>query len=158
VQFSVHYTKDLKRTYRVSTRLRRASFIRFRVGGALLVLLAGLGVWSAAFSPGTGLAYGACGVLVGVLPDAAVWLNLLRNREVFAVDVDVELTDGGISSRTATQATSIEWGMVRRVLETDDCWIFVVNRLQAVSLYKAALTPLQRSQLDAFLDRGIPAR
>jgi hypothetical protein len=42
--------------------------------------------------------------------------------------------------------------MVKRVLETGDCWIFIVNRLQFVTLYKAALTPLQRGQLTAFFD------
>ena len=42
--------------------------------------------------------------------------------------------------------------MIKRVLETGDCWIFVVNRLQSVTLYKAALTSLQRDQLSVFLN------
>jgi len=41
---------------------------------------------------------------------------------------------------------------MKRVLEAGDCWIFVVNRLQAVTLHKADLTPLQRAQLTAFLN------
>ncbi|HUD35512.1 MAG TPA: YcxB family protein [Streptosporangiaceae bacterium] len=152
VQISVHYTRDLKRTYRVTARLRRRTFNLFRVIGTLLVLLAGLGAWSAAFSVGTAVADTVMGILIFVLPDAALWLGLLRNRSVFVVDVDVEISDRGISSRTATQSTTLEWGMVKRVLETGDCWIFVVNRLQHMTLYKAALTPLQRGQLIAFLD------
>jgi hypothetical protein len=152
VQISAHYTRDLKRTYRVTARLRRSSFNGFRALGALLVLLAGLGAWSAAFSAGTAVEYVVLGIVVRVLPDFALWLTLLRNREVYVADVDVEITDRGISSRTATQSTTIEWGMVKRVLETSGCWIFVVYRLQVVTLYKAALTPLQRGQLTAFLN------
>jgi len=152
LQISAHYTRDLKRTYRVNARLRRGAFNGFRVLGGLLVLLAGLGAWSAAFSVGTAVFYTVVGILVCLLPDGALWLNLLRNREVFVVDVDVEITDRGISSRTPIQSTTIEWSMVRRVLETGDCWILIINRLQVVTLYKAALTSLQRDQLTAFLN------
>lgn len=151
MQITAHYTRDLKRTYRATARLRRRTFRLFRILGVVLVLLAALGAWSAAFSPGTAAGYAAFGIVIGVFPDISLWLSLLRNRDVFAVDVDVEITDRGISSRTVTQATTIEWGMIRRVLETGDCWIFVVNRLQVVTLYKAALTSLQRAQLTAFL-------
>lgn len=80
------------------------------------------------------------------------WLNLLRNRDVYAVDVTVDVIDHGITSRTPTQTTAIEWGKVRRILHAGDCWIFVVNRLQVITLYQAALTPLQQAQLAAFLN------
>lgn len=116
MQISAHYTRDLKRTYRVTARLRRGSFNGFRALGALIVVLAGLGAWSAAFSVGTAVSYTILGILVCVLPDVSLWLKLLRNREIFVVDVDVEISDRGISSRTATQSTTIEWRMVRRVL------------------------------------------
>ncbi|HET9899237.1 MAG TPA: YcxB family protein [Streptosporangiaceae bacterium] len=152
MQIATHYTRDLKRTYRVSARLHRGAFRLYGALGALVVLYAGLGAWSAAFSLGTAATYAAAGIVLGLLPGAGTWLSLLRNREVFAVDVNVEVTDTGISSRTATRSTDIQWGMVRRVLETPDCWIFVVNRLQAVTLYKAALSPLQRAQLTDFLN------
>ena len=152
MQISAHYTRDLKRTYKVALRLRRGSFMLFRALGAVLVLLAGLGAWSGAFSPGTTAFYVVMGIVIGVLSDAVTWLNLLRNRAVYAVDVEVDITDRGISTRTATQSTSIEWGMVKRVLEAGDCWIFVINRLQTVTVYKDALTPLQRAQLTTFLN------
>jgi hypothetical protein len=41
MQISAHYTGDLKRTYRMTARLRRRSLHIFRALGALLVLLAG---------------------------------------------------------------------------------------------------------------------
>lgn len=118
VQINAHYTRDLERTYRASARLRRGAFNGFRVLCVLLVLLAGLGAWSGAFSLGT-----------------AVFYTILD-----------------ILACTSIQSTTIEWSMVKRVLETGDCWIFIVNRLQAVTLYKAALTSLQRDQLTAFLN------
>jgi hypothetical protein len=152
VQISAHYTRDLKRTYRVTARLRRRAFNWFRALGGSLVLLAGLGAWSAAFSEGTAVSYAALGILAFLFPDLTLWASLFRNREVYVVDVDVEITERGISSRTPIQSTTIEWTMVKRVLETGDCWIFVVNRLQVVTLYKAALTSLQRDQLSAFLN------
>jgi hypothetical protein len=152
MQISAHYTRDLKRTYRVTARLRRSTFRLFGALGALLVLLAVLGAWSAAFPPRTAVAYAVLGIVAAIMPGASTWLRLLRNKAVFAADVDVEITDRGISSSTAIQSTTIEWGMVRRVFDTGDCWIFVVNRLQSVTLYKAALTPVQRSQLTTFLD------
>lgn len=152
MQISAHYTRDLKRTYRATTRLRRGSFLLYRSVGVLIVLFAALGAWSAAFRPATAVAYAALGIAVGILPDFSLWTTLLRNREVFAVDVDVNVTDRGISSRTVTHSTTIEWHMVKRVLETGDCWIFVINRFQVLTLPKAALTPLQRAQLTAFLN------
>jgi hypothetical protein len=62
---------DLRRTYRVVARLRRGSVNGFRALGALLVLLAGLGVWSAAFSLGAAVEYVVLGILICVLPDVA---------------------------------------------------------------------------------------
>ena len=155
MHISAHYTRDLKRTYRVATRLRRGTFRLFRALGVLLVVLAALGAWSAAFSAGTAVAYAVLGIIVCVMPDVSIWLTLLRNRAVFAVGVDVEVTDRGISSSTATQSTTLEWGKVRRVLDTSDCLIFAASRFQVVTLYKAALTPTQLSQLSAFLDARI---
>ena len=152
MQINAHYTSDLTRTYRATARLRRGELRLFRGAAVLLVLLASLGAWSAAFPLGTAAGYAALGVVIGVLPDAAIWLRLVRNRDVFVVDVDVEITDHGISCRTATQSTTIGWNMIKRVIGTGDCWIFVVSRLQVVTLYKAALTPLQHAQLTAFLD------
>lgn len=152
MQITAHYTRDLKRTYRVTARLRRSTFTGFRVLGALIVLLAGLGAWSAAFPARTAVSYTLLGVAACALPDLTLWATLLRNRDVYLVDIDVEITDRGISTRTATHSTTIGWNMVRRVIETGDCWIFVINRLQAVTIYKAALTPLQHGQLTAFLN------
>lgn len=151
VQISAHYTRDLKRTFRVTARLRRGSIYRFRAIGALIVLFVGLAAWSAVLSTGAIVANAVLGVVVCVLPDVGLWLNLRINREAIVVDVDVEVTDRGICSRTATQCTTIRWEMVKRFLEAGDCWIFVVNRLLVVTLYKSALTPLQRAQLTAFL-------
>jgi hypothetical protein len=153
VQISAHYTRDLKWTYRITARLRRGTFRLFRALGVLLVLLAVLGAWSAAFPARTAVAYAVLGIVIAVMPDASIWLSLLRNKAHFASHVDVEITDRGISSSsTASQSTTIEWGMVRHVLDTGDCWVFVASRLLAVTVYKAALTPVQRSQLTTFLD------
>ena len=152
VQISAHYTRDLKRTYRITARLRRGTFRLFRVLGVLLVLLAVLGAWSAAFPARTAAPYVVLGIVIAVMPGASIWLRLLRDKAHFASDVDVEITDRGISSSTASQSTTIEWGMVRHVLDTGDCWVFVASRFLAVTVYKAALTPVQRSQLTTFLD------
>jgi uncharacterized membrane protein YukC len=54
VQITAHYTKDLERIYRVTAHLRRREFRLFRALGVLLVLLAALGEWSAAFLAGHG--------------------------------------------------------------------------------------------------------
>jgi|SRR5580658_2498125 len=148
VQIGAHYTRDLKRTYRTTARLRAAPS-------------ACSGSWAPSSccrppsghgSPGTAVAYAAWGVVICVLPDATLWLILLRNRAVFAVEVKVEMTDRRISSRIATQSTTIKWTVVKRVLQAGGCWIFVVNRLQSVTLYQAALSPLERGQLTAFLN------
>jgi hypothetical protein len=150
VQISAQYTRDLKRTFRATTRLRRRLNRIVRAIGALFVLAAVL-VGSTGGSTGTMVVLALCGVVIAVEPEVLLWLSLRRNREAIMVDVDVEVTDRGISSRTATGSVMAGWEMIKRVDETSDCWIFVVNRLQVATLYKSALTPDQRVEMSDFL-------
>jgi hypothetical protein len=149
VQISVHYTGNLKRSFRATARLRRGQFRLIHAIGALFVLAAV--VVGSAGGSGTAVVLAASGVVVGVEPEMLLWLTLRRNREAIVVDVDVEVTDRGISSRTATGSVTAGWEVIKRVDETSYCWIFVVNRFQVVTLAKSALAPDQRAELTAFL-------
>jgi hypothetical protein len=150
LQINTHYLRDLKRTYRATVRLRRRAIYRNRVLGALVLLAAVLAV-----------AVGKSGyiiemlVVVGIvlltIDATQMWLALRRHRAAIEVDVDVEVTDRGISTKTATASTQVTWEMVQRVIDGGEFWIFVVNQLQTVVLYKSDLTPDQRTELTAFL-------
>jgi hypothetical protein len=76
----------LKRTFRVTACLRRSSTNAFRAIGALIILCAGLGAWSAAFSEGTAVNHAALGAAVCVLPVVGLWLNPRINGRAIVVD------------------------------------------------------------------------
>ena len=149
MQITTHYTGNLKRTYRASARLhRRADLRSYRLGG-LFVLLAVLAV-AARLPEYIITVLAVFGVLLLAIP-AMVWLKLRSFRAAIEVDIDVEVTDHGISYKTATQTIQATWGMIQRVIDSDEFWIFVINQRQAVALPKPHLTPNQRAELTAFL-------
>lgn len=150
MQINVHYTRDLKRTYRATVRLRRRAFYRRGVLGVACVLLAVLAD-AAGQSAALVAFFAGCAVVMFIVPPVVVWLALRRHRAAIEVDVDVEVTDRGISTKTTTQSTHVTWEMVQRVIDGGDFWIFVINRLQNVALYKSLLTADQRAELTAFL-------
>lgn len=152
MQISVHFTGELGRTLRATARLRRG---RIRVGygvGALLVLVAVIG--GAGGAPAFDAVFvGACGALMIAMPWSLLWLAVWRVREAIVVDIDMEVTDQGISRRTATSQVQARWEMIRKVIETRGYWIFVIDPLHVVTLYKSVLTPGQHAELAAFLAR-----
>jgi hypothetical protein len=150
MQIHVHYTGDPKRTFRMITYVQRRRTDASRAIGAL-VLLGAVLIGATGGSVYVVLFLAVFGVLTLVMPNAGLWWAVRRNRELMVRDVDVEVTDRGITRRTATVTTQARWEQVQRVLETDDFWIFVINRLQWVGLYKSHLTPDQRAELAAFL-------
>lgn len=150
MQINVHYTGDPKRTFRMIAYMRRRTADASRVGAALVLLGAALN-GATGGSVFTTAPLAGVGVLMFVTPNAGLWWAVRRNREAIVRDVDVEVTDHGINRRTATGTTHARWDMVQRVLETGDFWIFVINRLTWVGLYKSHLTPDQRAELAAFL-------
>jgi YcxB-like protein len=160
MQITARYTRDVKRTFRITRFLRRRIYRVFRAIGVIFVLAAVL-VGVTGKSPGTTAVLAVCGVIICVEPEAVLWLSLRRNREAIEVDVVVEVTEQEITSRTATETRQLGWQMIRRVVDTADCWVFVANRLQMVTLYKSALPSDQRAELAAFLaSRGdqLPGR
>jgi hypothetical protein len=150
-----HYTRDLKRTFRATLRLHRRMLRTVWAVGVLCLLaavLVGTAGTGARAASATGI-YAAGAVLFTVLPVAAIWLGLFLNRRAIVEEVDVTVTDRRITRRTAIETREFGWEMVRRVLEHRDFWIFVVNRLTTVTLYKSDLSATQRAELEAFLAR-----
>jgi hypothetical protein len=150
MQISAHFTGDMRRTYRATARLRRTANRVFRAIGAVFLLLAVI-TGTAGGQVGTAVVLAVCGVLIIAEPDVVLWLALRRSREDLVVDVEVEVTDSGISRQTATQRTQAPWEKVRRILETDDFWIFVISRFQNITLYKSTISAAERAELTAFL-------
>ncbi len=150
MQITAHFTRDLKRTFRVARFLRRRVYRVFRAIGVLFLLAAAV-AGTSGNAVGTAVVLAVCGAIICVEPEVVLWLSLRRNREAIEVDVEVEVTEHGITSRTATETRQLEWQLVQRVVDTGDCWVFVANRLQMVTLYKPALAPDQRAELTAFL-------
>jgi hypothetical protein len=87
------------------------------------------------------------------MPWPLLWLAVWRVREAVVVDIEVEVTDQGISRRTATSQVQARWEMIRKVIEARDYWIFVIDRVHVVTLYKSVLTPDQHAEMAAFLTR-----
>jgi hypothetical protein len=145
-----HYTTDLKRSYRIIMRMRRRSVRIYRVWGAAALLLAALiaaygGSWVAT------AIWAGVGLLGLVEIQVMLWLRLRRNPEVYLTELYVKVTDSGITRRTPIGSAYFAWAKVQGVIETDEQWIFKLNRIQYTSLYKDALTDGQRAELTAFL-------
>lgn len=149
LQINAHYTSDIKRAYRATMRLRRGAVYRGYVLGVVCMFLAVLAYVTG--QPAGLVALFVVFAVVGFLPPVLVWLALRRNRAAIEVEVDVEVTERGISRKTLTQSTDVTWELVQRVIDGGDFWIFVINRLQNVTLYKSLLTPAERAELTAFL-------
>lgn len=147
MNIEARYTTDVRRTLRATRRVRRRLRIGARVIGVVFLLLALL----ALRQPVVAVIFAVVGAVIFVEVDVILWLRVRRNREVFVRPVVTTLTDAGISQRTSTTAVEFPWDMVRRVIETKDFWIFVINRLQTVVLTRQHLTPEQQAELTAFL-------
>jgi hypothetical protein len=152
MEINVHYTGDPGQASRATARLMRGRARVVRGLGALFVLLAIGGGAAGAPVPGVALV-GACGALLIAVPGLAPWLVVRLRRKAIVVDVDVEVTDQGISRRTATHQVEARWEMVRKVIETSDFWLFIVDRRHFVALHKSVLTPAQRAEVAGFLAR-----
>lgn len=94
------------------------------------------------------------GLVCLVEVDLVVWLRVRRNRDVIVEEVDVTLTDEIIRRKTATVTAEYKWGTLSRIIDGRDFWIFVVNRLNVVMLWKAFLTPEQRAEFEGFLAKN----
>lgn len=150
MNMSVRFTTDLRRTFRATRRLRRKSLYAMRCIG-VLTILAGL---LAAVGRGSVALTVTCIILGLVLiaeMDVVIWLRLRRNRDVIVQPVTVTLTDEGISRATPTTSVEFTWDAIRQVIDERDLWIFVVNRLQTVTLAKEMLNSDQRTELAVFL-------
>jgi hypothetical protein len=150
MQINAHYTGDLKQRYRMIAYVQRRRTVTSRATAALVVLgvvIYGIGGGSAS----TIEFLAPFGVVMFIMPDAGLWWALRRNRDLIVRDLDLEMTDLGITRRTSSGTTQTSWEMIQRVDETDDFWIFVINRVSWIGLYKSRLTADQRAELAAFL-------
>ena len=150
MNISVRFTPDLRLTSQAVRRLRRKPTYVLRCIG-VLVMLAGL-LDSAVGGP---VAVAITGLVIGLVLvveiDVVIWLRLRRYKEMIVQPVAMTLTDEGINRASPTTSANFTWDMVRRVIDEQDFWIFVVNPLQAVMLPNAILSPDQRSELAGFL-------
>jgi hypothetical protein len=151
LQISAHYAPDLKRTYRAIVRLRRRGIRGMRVFGVVCGLLAVLAGSVGRQSAGIVALIAMYGLVFITVPPFSLWLLLRRSRAAIEMEVDLEVTDLGITRKTATQTTHVTWEMVQRVIDCSDFWIFKINRLQNVVLWKSVLTAEQCAELAVFL-------
>jgi hypothetical protein len=150
MQINVHYTGDPRRTSRVAALLMRRRFRVMCCVGALEVLLAVGGGAVGAPVPDA-VFMGVIGVLMIAVPLPMRWLIMRLKRKAIMVDVDVEVTDQGISRRTAARQVQLQWERLREIIETSEFWIFVVDRRHFVALSKSVLTPDQQAEIADFL-------
>jgi len=93
----------------------------------------------------------ALGIFLIIQMPLKAWAEVYRNRKILFEEVEITLTSEGIQWRTATTRFDVSWDMIKRVYELKDLWIFVVNRLTRISLYKHALSQEQQAELAAFI-------
>ena len=148
MNISVRYMLDLRRSVRLNLYLRRKAMRVFMALGALLIIL---GVVSIGASTAFAAWFIAIGVLLVIEVPLLTWVQVYANRKNLLEEVEVTLTSEGINQRTATTTLSVTWDMVERIHERHDLWIFVVNRLKRISLFKQALTPEQQAELAVFI-------
>jgi hypothetical protein len=147
MNITVGYPPDRRRSVRIYLRLNRSLVIVSRCLGVFSLLVA-----AASYRyPGRVAVWAVLGVALLAEMPLVFWTTVRGNREAFAQDIEVTMTDSTVTHRTRTTSVELSWDMVRRVHEGKDFWIFAVNRLKYVSLWKGALTPDQAAELAAFL-------
>ena len=153
MNISVRNRVDTRQVVRANLVLKRKLRRFFAACGVLMIAS---GLTSALVSVGSGRwVFAAIMIVLGIYLIVGVplgsWLSVHRNREALLGEVEITLTSEGIQGRSSIATFNVPWDMVKRVYERKDLWIFVVNRLSALTLAKSALSQEQQSELADFL-------
>lgn len=149
MNISVKYTPDLRQTFRLNLWMHRKSIWVTVAFGVILI------AWGAILMSGPSLELGlflvCTGALLVIEPPIVVFMGVYRLRQIILKQAEITLTSEGIEWRTATTTLKVTWDMVERIYELKDVWIFFVNKLTRIGLFKQNLAGSDEAELTAFI-------
>ena len=73
-----------------------------------------------------------------------------RQLTYICVPTTIRVTDDGYECRTDQSATTVQWSMFGRIVDTPESWLFFVNGQWNGLLPRCAFDSAQQAELDAF--------
>jgi hypothetical protein len=126
----------------------RKQFWRYRIVGAVVLVLGALAIWQGSSSPSVLAGALAAGVMLTALPELMIWLTLRRLHLGDGQAWFYRFSSDGVSQANPLATVTIRWQQVRSVIPTPDAWCLRLRQGGILAVPRAAMDPAQHTQVE----------